>query len=316
MGAHLAQRLKKPGPERVHHHALDDDVGTRNDQRGDDRKRGRRGIGGDDDGRGTQFRPADEGDPPPFALGRDGDLGAEMREHLLGMVARGLRLDHGRRARRVEAGEKDGRFDLRRGDGSAIFDRRGIAGPLEHDRTAPAIGLGQNLRAHQPERIEDAPHRPLAQRGVAVEGRGNSVAADDAHHQPRAGAGVAEIERFARRQNRAEPGAANPPLAGPETLDDRAERLARLAGPEHVVALEQPLDLRFAAGQEAKQEGAMGDRFVARRPDPALERSRAHGAEGRRRAGMRRMSGHGVASFPPGRNGRAWAAARAPITDN
>ena len=69
--------------------------------------------------------------------------------------------------------------------------------PSASDRTCAPMSL---------QRIEDAPHRPLAQRGVAVEGRGDSVAADDAHHQPRAGAGVAEIERLARRQDRAEPG--------------------------------------------------------------------------------------------------------------
>ena len=206
------------------------------------------------------------------------------------MVARGLRFDHRGCAARVEPGEKNGRLDLRRGDGGAIFDRRRIARALEHDRTAPALGLGQDLRAHQPQRIEDAPHRPLAQRGVAVEGRGDSVAADDAHHQPRAGAGVAEIEGVARRQDRAEPGAANPPRPGPGALDDRAERPASLAGVQHVLALEQPLDPGFAAGQEAEQEGAMRDRLVARRPDPTFQRSCAHGAEGRSR-GMRRMSG-------------------------
>ena len=82
----------------------------------------------------------------PSPSGCDRDLGAEMGQHFLGVVARGLGLDHGRLARRVEAGEQDGRFDLRRGDGRAIFDRRGIARALEHDRAAPAFGLGQHLR--------------------------------------------------------------------------------------------------------------------------------------------------------------------------
>ena len=156
-------------------------------------------VARNDHGRRTQFRPADERDPPPLARRRDNDLRAEMGEHFLRVVARGLVFDHCGYTRRVEADEEDGRFDLRRGDGGAIFDRRGIAGALEDDRTAPAVGLRQNLGAHQPERVENAPHRPLAQRGVAVEGRRNSVAADDAHHQPTACAGVAEIERFARR---------------------------------------------------------------------------------------------------------------------
>ena len=208
------------------------------------------------------------------------------------MVARGLVLDHARHARRVEAGEQNGGFDLRRGDWGAIFDRRGIARALEHDRAAPACRLGQNLGAHEPEWIEDAPHRPLAQRGVAVEGCGHAMAADDAHHQPAAGAGVAEIERLARRRQGAEARPANSPLARPEPLDDRAERLARLARPQHVVALEQPLDFRFAAGEKAEQKRAMRDRLVPRRPDPPFQRPRALGGERRCRGKMRRMSGH------------------------
>ena len=198
-----------------------------------------------------------------------------MGEHLLGMVARGLGLDHGGRARRVEAGEQHRRFDLRRGDRRAIDDRRRIARALEHDRAAPAFGLGENLRAHQPERIEDAPHRPLAQRGVAVESRGDGVAADDAHHQPGAGAGIAEIERFARRRQRAEPGPRTRHRPGAEPLDLGAERLARLAGAQHVVAFEQAVDFRVAAGQQAEEKGAMRDRFVARRADAPFQRSRA-----------------------------------------
>jgi hypothetical protein len=85
------------------------------------------------------------------------------------------------------------------------------------------------------------------------------MAADDAHHQAAARAGVAEIERFARRRKRPDPGAANSPCAGPETLGDCAQGMARLAGPEHIVALEQPLNLRLAAGKKAKQKRAMRD---------------------------------------------------------
>ena len=286
MGAHLAQRRQEPGPERVHHHPFDDDVRTRNDQRGDDRERGRGGIGGNDDGRGPQLRPAGERDPPPFALGRDADLGAEIaqassrygrarpRASITVVAPRALR--PARRTADLICAEATGvRYSI--GPGSrAPLSTIGQRPPSASDRTCAPISR---------ERIEDAPHRPLAERGVAVEGRGDSVAADDAHHQPRAGAGVAEIEGFARRQDRAEPGPRIRHWPGPSALDDRAERPASLAGPQHVVAFEQPLDPGFATGEEAKQEGAMRDRLVARRPDPALERARARGAEGRSRAG-------------------------------
>ena len=117
----------------------------------------------------------------------------------------------------VEAGEQHGRLDLRRGDRRAVEDRRRVADALQHDRAAPALRLRQDLRPHQPQRVENPAHRPLAQRGVAVEGRGDPMAADDAHHQPRAGAGVAEIERGARGKQRAESrarGSASGPARG------------------------------------------------------------------------------------------------------
>ena len=126
------------------------------------------------------------------------------------------------------------------------------------------------------------PHRPLAQRGVAVERRRDSVAADDAHHQPRAGAGVAEIERFARREQRAEPGAPNLHRPGAEPLDRRAERLASLAGPQHVVALEQPFDLRLAALSRPKRKARCEIDLSPGGRNAPFERPRAH-----RRAGAR-----------------------------
>ena len=145
MRAHLLQRLEEPSPERVHHHPLNDDVGPRNDQSGDEGERRRRWVARNHHGRRTQFRPADERDPSPVFLRSDSDLGAEIGQHFFGVVARGFAFDHGCHARRVEAGKQDGRFDLGRGDRRAIFDRRGIAGALENDRTASAFGLGENL---------------------------------------------------------------------------------------------------------------------------------------------------------------------------
>ena len=102
------------------------------------------------------------------------------------------------------------------------------------------------------------------------------MAADDAHHQARAGAGVAEIERVARREQRAEARApARSSGPAPRRSIVGAERLAGLAGAQHVVALEQALDARQAAGKQAEQEGAVRDRLVAGRPHAA--------AQGRRR---------------------------------
>ena len=77
---------------------------------------------------GAQFRPADQSDPAPLALDLDPYVGAEMGEHFLGVVARGLALDDGRRSARVEAGEQHGGLDLRRSDRRAVEDRRRLGG--------------------------------------------------------------------------------------------------------------------------------------------------------------------------------------------
>jgi len=123
-------------------------------------------------------------------------FGAEIGQHFFGVVAAGLALDHRGPAERVEAGEQHRRLDLRRGDRRAIFDRRRLGRSLEQDRTAAALALFEHLRAHQHQRIENAAHWPFPQRGVAIEPRRDPVAANHAHHQARAGAGVAEIQGF------------------------------------------------------------------------------------------------------------------------
>ena len=75
------------------------------------------GSAGTTTGRGLQFGAAGERDPAALALRRDDDLGAEMGEHLLGVVARGLRFDRpSSRPRAFKAGEQHRRLDLRRGD--------------------------------------------------------------------------------------------------------------------------------------------------------------------------------------------------------
>ena len=78
------------------------------------------------------------------------------------------------------------------------------------------------------------------------------MAADDAHHQPGARSRVAEIERVARREQRAEAGPGDAPASFAMPFDRRAERPAGLAGAQHVLALEQALDLGDARGSAAR----------------------------------------------------------------
>ena len=171
-------------------------------------------------------------------------------------------------------------------NGGAILDRRGIACSLEQDGATAAVSLLQDLGAHQDEWIENSPHRPFAQRIVAVEARGDPVTADHAHHQARTRSGIAEIERIRRRQQCAKAHAADGPVAVAQALDVCAELRAGAAGVQHVLAFEQAGDLSLSHGEEAEQKGAMRYALVAGRADPPAQASASFGCQRFRRHRM------------------------------
>ena len=129
---------------------------------------------------------------------RRDDLRAKMLQHQFGMVAAGLGLDHGGDAGRGQPRQQHRGFDLRRGHRRAVEDRQRIARAVQRQRQPAAFAARADPRAHQFQGIEHPPHRPAAQRGVAVEHRRDRAAGDRPHHQPAAGAGIAEIERSLR----------------------------------------------------------------------------------------------------------------------
>jgi hypothetical protein len=131
------------------------------------------------------------------------------------------------------------------------------------------------VRADQLEGIENALHRPRAQAGVTVEGRGDGTAGDRPHDQPAAGAGIAEVEHALRRAKAADADAVNAPRAFRHAFDRGAQRAHRLAGVEHVFAFEQPGYAGFPDRERAEDEGAVRDRFVAGHARAALEGARA-----------------------------------------
>ena len=142
------------------------------------------------------------------------------------------------------------------------------------------------------ERLENAPHRPLAQRGVAVEGGGDAVPAHHAHHQPRAGAGVAEVEHVGRSRrgrrcptpgcaSRRRPGAP-PPRQARGRRPRCAARRRPPAGPRRVVS---PTLSRPKISARCEIDLSPGTRSAAAQ-GPATA-----GGEGPRRAVM--GAGHG-----------------------
>ena len=207
------QRLDQPGAGRVHQHVLDGDVGARHDQRRHQREGGRGRIArhGDRAARRACPRPSMRMWRTPSAsvstsrsAPKPVSIFSVWSRVMTGSIDRGD-------ARRVEAGEQHGGFDLRGRHRHAVVDRRGAPGPRSvSGRRSPWPRL-QHLRADRAQRIEHAPHGPLGQRGIADEGGLNVIGADQPHGQPRAGAGIAEIERRPAASSRQ-------PLPTPSTI--------------------------------------------------------------------------------------------------
>ena len=104
------------------------------------------------------------------------------------------------------------------------------------------------------ERVEDAPHWPLAQRCIAVEHRRDRAAGDRAEHEPAAGAGIAEIQRLGRLGETGDTDAADAPRAAAPLFKLCAKRSQRLCGIEHVLAFEQAADPCLADGERPENQ--------------------------------------------------------------
>ena len=196
-----------------------------------------------------------------------------MLQHQLGVVAARLLLDHGGRARRRKPRQQHRGLDLGRSHRRAIEDRDRIASALKRQRQPAALPTHRNLGAHQFQGIEHPPHRPGAQRGVAVEYGRDRTARDRPHHQPASGAGIAEIERSRRFSEAGHADATHDPseIAGP--FHARTQRPHGFGGIEHVFALKQARDTGLADRQRAQDQGPVGDRLVAGNADVPDQRA-------------------------------------------
>ena len=254
VGAHLDPGVEQASAQGVQHHPLDRHHRARHDQTR------RQGEGG----RGRIARHGDEGsgqrlttlqrDRPALAHFFHADLGAEGAQHPFGVIATLLRLRHRGDALGVQASQKYGRLHLGRGHRLHIVDRR--QRPAGQGDREPVLGrLPVEPGAHVGQRAGDALHRPLPQRGVAVEGGRQRIAGGRPHQQPHAGAGVAAIDHRQRRSEAARP--LDPPFAVAGPLDLGAEGFDRAGGGQDVVAFQQTLDLGDAGGHAAQNHRAV-----------------------------------------------------------
>ena len=135
-----------------------------------------------------------------------------MAQHPFGVIAGGLRLDHRRRPRRVEAGEQYRRFDLGRGHRERIDDRDRIGGAADRERQSAALPRHE-ARPETAQRVDNAVHRPAPQRRVAGDERGDRVRRQHAKEEPRRGSRIAEIEQVFRLGERPDANAVDIPSA-------------------------------------------------------------------------------------------------------
>ena len=77
--------------------------------------------------------------------------------------------------------------------GLSVMDRLQVAA-FDDERRAAVLALGGDLRAHLGERLDDAAHRALGERGVADEPAAEGLPGEDAGEQAHGGAGVAAVD--------------------------------------------------------------------------------------------------------------------------
>ena len=92
----------------------------------------------------------------------DPDVSAEMRQHFLGMVARGFGFDHDGLARRRKPGEQHRRFELCGRNRRLVDDRDRIARAGKLQRQA-AVVCDERMGADPLQRLEHALHRAFAE---------------------------------------------------------------------------------------------------------------------------------------------------------
>src|SRR6185437_3786797 len=135
------------------------------------------------------------------------------------------------------------------------------------------------MRADPLQRVEDAAHRTRAQRCITIERRGDRAAGDRAEHEPAPSAGVTEIQRLSRCGEPGDADAADVPGAAAAPIKLRAKLTQRLCRIEHILAFEQAAYACLADRECAKDQGTYRDRFIARHPSLALQRTIAPGSQ-------------------------------------
>ncbi len=198
------------------------------------------------------------------------DLGAEMHEHQFGVDPAGLGLNHCCHAGRGQAGQQDGRLNLRRGDRRFVGHWNRIARALHRHRQTAAVAIrGDTQRPSIPMDREVRRIGRLRNEASPSKGRCNRAARHRAHRKTAAGTAIAEIERLFGRCKSADANAPHRPgrFCGP--LDPSAKGRHGPGGIENVFPLKKARNAGLADRQRAQNQGTMRDRLVAGNADTA-----------------------------------------------
>ena len=147
VAAHFPERRVEARARGIDEHAVDGHLRAGHDQRRGGEERGGTRVAGN-----LHVLPGklgialDRNRAHALAFGRR-QLGAEVGQHALGVVARGFRLDHRGLACRMQARDQDGRLDLGGRNWELIFDRDEIASAANGERQG-VLALVHHLQPH------------------------------------------------------------------------------------------------------------------------------------------------------------------------
>jgi hypothetical protein len=186
--------VEQRGAGGVHAEGVEDEVGVGEEQRGAEEECGGRDVAGYGGVDGCEALAAEDGEFGGLVRAARGGAGegcAEGLERVLGVVAGEDGFGEAGGAFGLQAGEEDGGFDLRGGDGRGEVDGAERAavdgnGRVAFDEVEAAAHLGEGFA--------DALHGAQGERVVADEGEGVRMRCDEASEHTHGGAGVAAVE--------------------------------------------------------------------------------------------------------------------------
>ena len=261
--AHFDQSRVQPIARRVLADTRNGDFRPLDDQRRTDGEGRRRRITRHRHALRFQLGIAGQSDHPALIRLLGLNIRTEPRQHALCVIACGFFFDHNRLARRIQSGQENRRFHLRRRHRNRVAHRSGICRTHDGHGQTPAVAT-IGLRTKQCDRVRDPRHRAGPQTGIAREGGRDIAGGHGPHDQPHTGARIAAINHLIGLCKSANADAMHRPVATAmiRHLGTKGPHRARRI--QHIVALKQTADRGFANAQRAQDQRTVRNGLVTR----------------------------------------------------